>query len=246
MVVGLLLVIASVALFQLFSRDGDDLGEATGTTLAGGTTGAPGDSSTTVPGEATGTTTEPTGTTGGGSGAGEPYTGRGDPIPIAELTLASDGVGPIDLGRPADEAVGRLIASLGEPDADSGPRPSTGEYGVCEGDVERIVTWGPFAAVVVVDPDGAETFAGFRLDLSYGGFSHEAAELATLSGIKLGDSFRNLQETYDGFEVEQTDDATLGEIWTVSSSETGNLLLWGPLAEGAVRGIYAPDACDRF
>ena len=47
MVVGLLLVIASVALFQLFSRDGEDPGGATGTTLAGGTTGAPGDSSTT-------------------------------------------------------------------------------------------------------------------------------------------------------------------------------------------------------
>ena len=248
MVVGLLLVVASIALFQLFSSDSGGLGEASGTTIATEGSTAPPDGGTTAPPEdnGSGTTAEPTGSTQPGNAGGTPYAAQGDPVPIEELTLAADGVGPILFGRPAEEAVGRLVASLGEPASDTGPRTSTGEYGVCDGDIERIVSWGPFAAVVVVDPDGAETFAGYRLDLSYGGFSSEAAELATLSGIKLGDSFRNLEEVYDGFDVEQTDDAELGEIWTVSSSQSGNLLLWGPLAEGAVRGIYSPDACNRF
>ncbi len=247
MVVGLLLVVASIALFQLFSSDGGDLGTATDTTLTGETTAAPGATSTTVPdGENTDATPADTDGTGAPSGEFEPYTGQGDPVPVEELTLASDGVGPIALGRPAAEAVGRLIASLGDPTDDTGPRPSSGEFGVCDEDSERIVFWGPFAAVIVVDPDATETFGGFRLDLSYGGFSNEAAELGTLSGIRLGDSFRNLQEIYDSFEVEEGEDSDLGQIWTVSSIETGNLLLWGPLAEGAVRGIYSPDACDRF
>lgn len=243
MVVGLLLVVASIALFQLFNGDGDELGGVTGTTVAGQGT-APEGTATTVAGS--GTTTAPAVTSAPGPGAAAPYTAQGEPVPLEELTLASDGIGPIAFGRPAAQAIGRLIASLGDPGEDTGPRPATGEFGVCEDDTERIVFWGPFAAVVVVDPDGAETFGGFRLDLSYGGFSNQAAELATLSGVHLGDSYRNLQQTYASFEVERADDPTLGEIWTVSSSETGNLLLWGPLAEGAVRGIYSPDACSRF
>ncbi len=248
MVVGLLLVVASIALFQLFSSDSGGLGEAGGTTVAPeGSTGAPDGGTTTPPDDnGTATTGEPSGTTQAGNGGGTPYTAQGDPVPIEELTLAADGIGPVLLGQPAEEAIGRLIASLGEPGSDTGPRTSTGEYGVCDGDIERIVAWGPFAAVVVVDPDGQEFLGGYRLDLSYGGFSSEAAELATLSGIKLGDSFRNVEEVYDGFDVEQADDPELGEIWTVSSSQSGNLLLWGPLAEGAVRGIYSPDACTRF
>lgn len=243
MVVGLLLVVGSIALFQVFSGDGNELGGVTGTTVAGQGTTPDGTGSTVADG---GATTAPAATTGPAPGVAAPYTAQGEPVPLDELTLASDGIGPIAFGRPAAEAVGRLIASLGEPGEDTGPRPASGEFGVCEDDTERIVFWGPFAAVIVVDPDGAETFGGFRLDLSYGGFSNQAAELATLSGVTLGDSYRNLQQTYESFEVARGDDPTFGEIWTVSSSETGNLLLWGPLAEGAVRGIYSPDACSRF
>ncbi len=43
-----------------------------------------------------------------------------------------------------------------------------------------------------------------------------------------------------------TDDA-MGSVWQLYSSNTGALLLWGPLTEdNTVRGIYALDACGRF
>jgi hypothetical protein len=244
LVLGLLLVVVSIALFQLLS--GDD-----GDTTAGGPTPTdqstpPSDttpddgSATSLPSDGSPTTTAPQPTA-------PPYVASGEPVPVSELLLAVDGVGPIKFGEPAAAAVGRLIASLGDPDSDTGPQVSTGAWGVCEGDTERIVQWGPFAAIVVVDPDGTETFAGYRLDFSLGGFSSEAADLETLSGLAAGASLRQLEQIYADFDVQTADDPEIGPIWLLNSTNTGNLLLWGPLtADETVRGIYAPDACGRF
>lgn len=244
MILGLLLVVVSIALFQLLSDDGDDVaGGATDTTAGGTDTTAPGE------GDATDATSSATGATDatGAPGGATTYTAEGEPIPVAELLLAADGVGPIELGQPAAPAVGRLIASLGEPDEDTGPQPATGDWGVCEGETERIIRWGPFAVIIVVDPDGTETFGAYRLDLMYGGLSSETVDLATLSGLQAGTSLRRLEQIYDGFIVERLDDPILGPVWNLSSSETGNQLLWGPLtADDSVRGIYSPDACGRF
>ena len=42
----------------------------------------------------------------------------------------------------------------------------------------------------------------------------------------------------------------LGTTFQLRSSNSGNLLLWGPVtsddSNGIVLGIYAPDACGRF
>lgn len=246
LVLGLLLVVVSIALFQLLSDDetdtpvaaGDDSAAADDTTGAGDGTTADTATDTSVPDDSV---TSPT------TQASNPYLAVGDPIPLADLTLQVDGIGDVKFGQPAADAVGRLVSSLGEPDSDTGVQLSVGEWGVCQGENERIVAWGPFAAVVVVDPDGAETFGGYRLDFAFGGFSSEAANLATLSGLQAGASYRQLEQTYDGFDVRQGENSTIGPIWELYSSNTGALLLWGPLTEDdTVRGIYSPDACGRF
>jgi hypothetical protein len=245
LVLGLLLVVVSIALFQLLSGDDQSTPVAGGEDVAA-TEGDPAtdDSAAaddSVPDTAAGAADDEPAQT------ALPYLAVGTPIAITDLTLQVDGVGDVKFGQPAADAVGRLVASLGEPDSDTGIQLSVAEWGVCQGENERIVTWGPFAAVVIVDPDGTETFAGYRLDFAFGGFSSDAANLATLSGVQAGASFRQLEQTYDGFDVRKVDTADLGPTWELYSSNTGALLLWGPLTEDeTVRGIYAPDACGRF
>lgn len=248
LVLGLLLVVVSIALFQLLGDDsapeaaaGDDAAAAVDDTTATTTVASAAATDTVPPGETTDDTEPPSAST------AEPYLAVGTAIPIESLPLSVDGIGEVKFGEPAADAVGRLVASLGEPDSDTGPQLSVGEWGVCEGDTERIVMWGPFAAIVVVDPDGAETFGGYRLDFSFGGFASDAANLRTLSGLQAGASYRQLEQIYEGFDVRQVEDPDVGPIWELYSTNTGALLLWGPLTtDDTVQGIYAVDACGRF
>ena len=248
-IVALLLVVATVAFFQFLRQDDD--AAATGTTLAPPTTTAAGNGGT--------PTTQPPTTEAGGVTdttlptvvAFEPYVADGQPVALSELTLAVDGIGPINFGTPASQSVGRLIASLGEPDEDSGPVVSTGAFGTCTGETDRIVRWGPFVAIVVVDPDGTETFAAYRLDLNYGDdLSAETVGLETLSGLKAGFSVLQLEQVYSAFDLQYQVVDDIGTTFQLYSSNTGNLLLWGPVTSdestGIVLGIYSPDACGRF
>jgi len=68
-----------------------------------------------------------------------------------------------------------------------------------------------------------------------------------VKGLAAGASLRQLEQIYADFDVQTADDPAIGPIWLLNSTNTGNLLLWGPLtADDTVRGIYAPDACGRF
>lgn len=258
LIVALLLIVISISVFQLLRGD-DSSDTATpppATTVATTSPVVPGVDEP-VP---TGDVPDPVATTTpgasvttaavDGSGPFEPYTAVGELIPFSELTMKVDGIGPVSFGTPAPEAIGRLIASLGEPDEDTGPVVSTGAFGACEGRLERIVRWGPFVAVVVVDEDGTDTFGGYRLDFSYGDINHEATDLETLSGLKAGQSVVALEDIYDNFSVTYEVVPDLGTTFQLRSSNTGNLLLWGPVtsddSNGIVLGIYAPDACGRF
>ncbi len=251
LVLGLLLVVVSIALFQLLGNDSDDpvvAGSEEASSATAETSDGATESSTAAPTDDTGDTSGTDAGTGGDPGiVAAPYLPVGAPIAIEDLTLAVDGVGDIKFGEPAADALGRLVSSLGDPDSDTGPQLSVGEWGVCEGDTERVAAWGPFAAIVVVDPDGTETFAGYRLDFAFGGFSSEAANLQTLSGLQAGASYRQLEQVYDGFDIRQVEDPDKGALWELYSTNTGALLLWGPLTtDDTVQGIYAPDACGRF
>ena len=242
LIVLLLLVVLSIAAFQFLRDDEPDV------TAGQMTTEASGDSPTTAgPSDTQPTTTSTPATTVDDGATFAPYEAKGAVIPVSELTLAVDAIGPILLGESAEDAIGQLIASLGEPAEDSGPVKSSGDYGSCDGATERIVRFGALVAIVVVDPNGLETFGGYRLDLDYGGLQSATVNIETLSGLKVGNSFAQLESIYERFDVKIVTDAELGDVFELRNSN-GVLLLWGPVSalNGFVRGIYSPDACGRF
>ncbi len=245
LVVGLLLVALSVAVFQLLKSDDSVEAGATTTTAPaeGSETTTPGDTSTTS--STVGTTTPPS----------EPYPPVGTPIAVDIMKLKSDRVAVQDNDVPdlkfgdfADITIGRLVSSFGEPDEDTGWQVSTGQWGVCTGALERVIRFGPFAAIVTTD-GSTEVFDGYRQDLSFGDLDSDATQLTTLSGLKAGDTVERLQTIYATEDVTFGMDSTGSEIFELRSSDTGNLLLWGPVRgtdpDSLVVGIFAPDVCDR-
>ncbi len=248
LIVGLLLVALSLATVKLIGGGNDPVAAGTTTTSAvqPGDTGAPsgdGTSSTTVPADPGTAPTTPVDPGGDGIAA------VGEAIPLDELTLQTNGIGPIKFGTPADEAFGRLVASLGAPDDDTGPTASIGGYGICVGDTERIVQWGTFKAVALGEGSDAK-FVGYRLDLKFEGSADApGSKLKTLSGLALSDRVSDLDRIYgSSFDlIKEVDPNTGATVFRLLSKNSGNLLLWGPLTSiadtGIVRGIYSPDVC---
>jgi hypothetical protein len=248
LIIGLLLISLSVAVFQLLR--GDDDGTAAGTT----TTTAQGTETTTTDGTET-STTDGTGTTTSVPET-DPYPPVEPPIPVEKMKMITDGmrindndIPDIVFGTDAETVIGRFVASFGEPTSDTGWQVSTGSSGVCVDDPERIITFGTYAAIVT-NPGGQEIYNGYRQDLTFADdITHEAANLETLSGLRVGDTVETLQAIYSGQNVSFSVDPKLGDVYLVESSSSGTLLLWGP-AEGdqpddRVVGIYAPDICNR-
>ncbi|MEN8234833.1 MAG: hypothetical protein ABFR89_07905 [Actinomycetota bacterium] len=245
LVVGLLLVALSVAVFQLLKSD--DTGEAADTSTSvpadGSSTTAPGDTSTT-------STTVPTSVP-----ESDPYPPTGSPIAVDKMKLKSDrihiqdnDVPDLAFGDPADLTIGRLTASFGDPDQDTGWQVSTGQWGVCTGELERIVRFGPFAAIVTMN-DATDVFNGYRQDISFSGLDSDAFELETLSGLKAGDTIERLEAIYATEEVTFSENPLVGQTFELRGSETGTLLLWGPVTgtepSDKIVGMYAPDVCNR-
>ena len=249
LIVVLLLVVLTFAFFQLLSGDA-----GTGDDIANGVTTTAPDTVTTPPdgsgnGDGSSSTSETPTTV--AAPEFEPYVARGNALAIGDLKLKVDGIGNILLGIPARQGIGRLISSLGDPDEDTGPITSTGAFGGCVGGTVRIIRWGALAAVVVIDNDGTEVFGGYRVDLNYeGALTHDTANLATLSGLQAGASVREIGIIYKNFSTRIITDADLGDVFEVSSANSGALLLWGPVTSaedaGRIDGIYAPNACNRF
>jgi hypothetical protein len=248
LIIGLLLIALSVAVFQVLGSDDSGTAAPSDTT----TTTGDGDTSTTAGDGQTTTTGDGATTTSPGT---DPYPPVGDPIPVEDLKMRADGfkveaegVSDILFGTDAETAIGQLVASFGASTQDTGWQVSTEQFGVCNGDFERIVYFGPLAAIVT-KPDGQEVFNGYRSDLQFGDLTNPAASLETLSGLKIGDTVAQLNDAYSGETVEFSTDPKLGEIYQVIGGSSGNLLLWGPVDGTAdddrVIGIYAPDVCNR-
>lgn len=254
LILGLLLVVLSIAVFNL-TRDDEPAADGGPTE----TTAAPSETSDGA---------EPTDTTAGDVGSEDdettttttiaapvefdPYTAIGQPIPLGDLALQTAGLGSISLGSDAADAVGKLTATFGEPTSDTGPITSTGEFGACEGGTVRIVKFGALAAIVVIDADGTEIFAGYRLDLTYDeAATSVAVDLETLSGLKLGNNLTDLKNIYAAFDVAVVTDSTYGRIFELRGS-SGNVLLWGPVLDSGdegtdtIMGIYSADAAGNF
>jgi len=163
----------------------------------------------------------------------------GDPVVTSRLTLKAGGIGPIETGTPAQEALGRLVASLGAPE-EVGVAGT--EHGLCEGDDGRYVRWGQLTVIVLgTVADG--TFVGYRYQEPP--VPTSLINLATPSGIRLGDDVATLNETYASFTITYE---TVAGATTFRLFEDAELLLWGPVSStddnGRIEGIYSPAACD--
>lgn len=246
LIIGVLLIALSVAVFQLLGSDGSGaaVGTTTTTDSSGGTTTTDGLVTTTVP--LPSTTTLPGFT---------PYPPVGPAIPVEKQKLITNGTRILDndikdilFGATADDAIGSFVSSFGEATDDTGWRTSTGGFGVCAGDLERIITFGYYAAIVT-KPGGQELFNGYRQDLNFGDATHVTAGLESLSGLTVGATVTELQEIYKDRTVTFSEDQQLGTIYQVTSRASGILLLWGPVAgvtdTDRIIGIYAPDVCGR-
>jgi hypothetical protein len=242
----------SIIVFGLFAPEE----EAATTTVAGGgttltTTAAADDTTATTAGDTTDTTqgTDPTGTTvtlpEEDDLTIEP---SGDPIPVGDLTMSSNDIGPLDFGDPAIEVLGSLAATFGDPTEDTGFLVGNGTWGECPGDTIRIVRWGPLA-VVFEGEQRVSIFVSYRLDLKYGGITSETTDIATLSGLRVGDTVGDLERIYAGFVVEYVVDSDVGLVFELRGERGGELLLWGPVesqnSDALVTGVYSPDSCDE-
>ena len=250
----------SVLAFTLLAPDG-------GTAAPASTTSSLPDGSTTVPDG--GTTTTGDGTTSTGvdgqttttgtdgtvptsslpDGTGLEIVPVGDPIPIAELTLTKDDIGPLDFGDDGDQVLGRLVSTFGPPSQDTGFIVGSGSWGECAGDSIRVVQWGPLN-VVVKGEAGASTFVSYRLDLKYGGITSPTTDMETLSGLRVSDTVGQLKSIYEGFSIAfVVYSSPPGLMFELRGQAGGDLLLWGPVDsqndDGLVTGIYSPNSCNR-
>lgn len=225
----------------------------TPTTTAGGDTTPedtiPGD---TTPGDTTGDTTDdPTGSTQATlPGGGEPSTiaAVGIPIQINDLTMSSNDIGPLEFGDAGNEVLGRLVSTFGQPTDDTGFIVGNGGFGECPGDSIRVVRWGPLN-IITRGSASDHVFASYRMDLKYGGITSPTTDMATLSGLRVGDTVGELEDIYSDFNIQYVVDQDAGLVFELRSSAGGDILLWGPVdsqaSDALVTGIYSPDPCGN-
>lgn len=235
--VGVALATVSIVTFMLFRNDPNETATPNTTPVV--------DTSTTTSTTTTTTVVLDTTSTSSTSLPAPDIPAVGDPIALSDLAMASTGLGSLRFGDDGSQVLGRLVATFGVPDEDSGTFISDGEAGTCTGDPVRIVRWGPLQ-VVVTTPDTAPTFAGYRLDVGFGGLDSTATELRTVSGVRASDTIETLESVYAGFALEYVAD-TNGDLFFELRNASGELLLYGPVTsqdpDGKISGIYAPDPC---
>jgi hypothetical protein len=254
MAIATVLAMISVVAFGLFASDGAAAdGEATPTTIAtddtstGDTTTSDTTTGDTTTGDTTtGDTTAGTQATLPGSGDSVTIAAVGVPIAINELTLSSNDIGALDFGDDGDEILGRLVSTFGPPTDDTGFIVGNGGFGECPGDSVRVVRWGPLN-IVTQGESGNHSFVSYRMDLKYGGITSPTTDMATLSGLRVGDTVGELEEIYSDFNIQYVVDQDVGLTFELRATVGGDVLLWGPVDSQApdalVTGIYSPDAC---
>jgi hypothetical protein len=158
----------------------------------------------------------------------------GDPVDQADLGLAASGIGDVAFGTPIAEAAGILAASLGESEL-------SGNDDACQPGEIYWLQWGPLRVL----------FDGFGDDASFTAFRYEESggtadvDLATRSGVKLGDTVQTLTDTYTFYTV--TFEVIEGKDH-FRLADGSELLLWGPVTstdpDGTIEGIYSPTLCE--
>ncbi len=229
-----------VALFGFGVLDGETEPEAAAApTVAATATTAPSTTTTTQAPTTTAAPTSTTTTTTIPDPADIPPVGN--PISMSSLTLKAGGIGPVVFGDEALDAIGRLVASIGRPE-ETGIADET--LGLCPGDDGRFVRWAGLTAIVSgALEDGA--FVGYRYEEEAVPIMH--LDLATPSGLRLGDPVSLLNETYAAYQIDYVSDSGANFF---QLSDADGLLLWGPVSSiedsGRVEGINSPDPCGSL
>ena len=198
----------------------------TPTTTAAPTTTTTRTTSTTTP-----TTTLPT------------IAAAGEPIALEDLTLGAFSLGPLAFGDEDTDALGRLVSTFGQPDDVS----AIGEAdGLCPTESGRAARFG-WLTVYVRDEPGTEVLVGYRVEESQtAAAGHPTAELKTISGAAIGDTFDEWNSIYRTSVV--TRDVVDGvEVLLLLRSSDERTLLWAPLTADdppAIAGVYSPRPCD--
>lgn len=207
---------------------------ATSTTQPTSTTA----STTTAPTTTTATSTTTTTTT---TTTLAPIEPEGSAVPVEDLTLGAFALGPFGFDS-GSSYLGRLVASLGQPDA----RIEAGtDFGLCESDTGYAYSWDGFTAIFR-DDSGSEILVGYRLDRT--GSEHPTQAITSRSGLAVGHTIAKLDAIYlqSGLGFTEIDDVAHFVLLRSSDNAT---LLWGPVTgtdeDGIVEGIYSPRACDR-
>jgi hypothetical protein len=236
-----------VVIIALFAGvfGGDDEPEATpttadpATTVTSTTSATTSEPTTTAP-ETSTTTTTTTSTTTTTTTTLAPIEAEGAAVPIEELTLGAFGLGPFGFNS-GTPYLGRLVASLGQPDS---RREIDAELGLCDDETGYAYTWGWLTAIFR-DDAGSEILVGYRLDQS--DFEHPTQAITSRSGLAVGDTIGRLEAIYlqSGLGFVDVDDIPNFVLLRSTDSAT---LLWGPVTatdeEGIIQGIYSPRACD--
>ncbi|MDH3730921.1 MAG: hypothetical protein OES13_07360 [Acidimicrobiia bacterium] len=170
----------------------------------------------------------------------------GDAIATSEMRIFETGFGPLEFGDDGVTAVGRLVATLGQPDEDTGQVPSPDADGAfCTGDMQRQVRWGSLSFLNRVGSDGSETFTAVLLRSADASDPDPGGSAATLSGLKLGTPLSELRSLYDGFKIDVFPDD--GNTYEIRAGSDGRLLLWGTTTGAdpdVVTSIRSPLRCD--
>lgn len=239
----------SIITFGVFGGESTTAGTTltTATTVPGTETTIPDDGSTTTLPDDGSSTTTPGQTTIPTTG-GDTITPIGDAILLSDIKMAASALGPLEFGQDSDEVLGRLAATYGQPTDDTGFFVGDGTFGECPGDSVRVVRWGPLN-IVSVGEEGSADFVSYRLDLRYGGITSPTTDIATLSGLRVGDTVGDLESIYSGFAIEYVVDEGVGGLtFELRENQAGDILLWGPVdsqaPEALVTGIYSKDFCE--
>lgn len=244
-VFGLLAVV--LILNVVLGDDGDPAATGTTTTTSGATATTPGPvttttaaATTTTPTTAPATTTSPTTTTTTTTTTIAPIEPEGEPVAIADLTLGAFALGPFPFDA-STSYLGRLVASLGQPDSLVAAGP---EHGLCENVAGKAYTWGALTAVFETVGDEEILMGYLQRETAT---DHPTQAITTRSGLQLGHTVETLEAIYLQSGIAFEDLA--GEPHFVLLRSTDNAtLLWGPLSgtdpAGIIEGIYSPQACD--
>ncbi len=244
LLIGAAIGIAAVALLFFSVLAGDDEGDTaappTGSTDPS-TTEAPSTTEPTTTAAPTTTTVATTTTTSTTTTTVPPIEPEGDPIPVEDLTLGAFALGPFGFDA-ATSYLGRLVASLGQPDAMT---EADVQLGLCPEEEGTAYSWDGLTAIFRID-DNTEILVGYRLDET--GSDHPTQEITSRSGLELGDTIEDLDNIYlqSGIALQEIDDTPHFLLLRSSDSAT---LLWGPTTNlertGVIEGIYSPESCDR-